>query len=170
MEKNSCHDNIFCVNKIYILTSYTTISNALFSIPYTFSETTLGLYNFLLKYLSFWFRVFSLKPLISHCNLGKAESPIVIVTRGISPASPKLIPLFGIMLPRLISWNNVECRSKRASWILPGASVVKWRKRLLCPISPMLVMVYLFLKLKWFFKWVDTWTWNPSKTPTQGNS
>ena len=52
----------------------------------------------------------------------------------------------------------------------PGAPTPVHKKRLLCPISPILVTEYLFLKLKKFFKLELIYTWKPSQAATHGNS
>ena len=110
--------------------------------------TFLALHNFLLKYFSLGSRLFSLKALINQGNQGNTLLPMVI--NGISPAFPRLTDLLGIPPPLHLVRNKKQCISKRASWVLPGTPVAKDRKHLLCPASPMLDTVYLFLKLWWF--------------------
>ena len=81
-----------------------------FNIPYGFSVATLVIQFFLLKSGSYWSRMFSLEPLMNHCNQVKAES--LIVTIKIKPESPRLINSFGIPSSFAIPLNKDVCLSK----------------------------------------------------------
>ena len=85
-----------------------------------------GTAKFLLK------KLFFLGHEYSHCNLQwamvveeKQNHQLQLVR--IKPKSPRLIDLFGIYSPFAVFLSQNACLSKRVSWVLPVASVVKWR-------------------------------------------
>ena len=74
------------------------------------------------------------------------------------------------MSPFEISLNSFVSQGSRESWVLPGAPMAAFRKRLLYPTRPMLVMLYLFSKLNYLFSFELMQTGNLSQTPTHRNS
>ena len=117
------------------------------SIPYACSDITRADLNFLLKLISAGSPVVSGKAFISHTRDGKALSPTV--TKGISPCSGRCNDLLGNTSPSSNAWKIGQDCKRVESCMEPGAPTPAHKKRLLCPISPILVTEYLFFFNSW---------------------
>ena len=59
--------------------------------------------------------------------------------------------------------------NRKLDFLCSAGAPARCNNLLLWVIKSILVIMYLLLKLKQFFKRQPTWTWNPSHGPAQGN-